>query len=73
ISELFDVIVDFPESKSAINDLIICMRRLDTDYRHRLVQSLYSAKRLLIPGAGTNDIINTYISTVKCLRLLDPS
>ncbi|CAG8818155.1 7825_t:CDS:1, partial [Racocetra fulgida] len=30
-------------------------------------------KRLLIPGAGTNDIINTYISTVKCLRLLDPS
>ncbi|CAG8742081.1 1007_t:CDS:10 [Cetraspora pellucida] len=73
ISELFDVIVDFPESKSAINDLIICMRRLDTDYRHRLVQSLYSAKRLLIPGAGTNDIIITYISTVKCLRLLDPS
>ncbi|RIB21183.1 hypothetical protein C2G38_2078955 [Gigaspora rosea] len=51
------------------------MRRLDTDYRHRLVQSLYSAfkRRLLIPGAGTNDIINTYISTVKCLRLLDPS
>ncbi|CAG8518751.1 10174_t:CDS:10, partial [Scutellospora calospora] len=73
ISELFDVIVDFPESKSAINDLIICMRRLDTDYRHRLVHSLYLAKRLLIPGAGTNDIINTYISTVKCLRLLDPS
>ncbi|KAF0411987.1 anaphase-promoting complex subunit 2-like [Gigaspora margarita] len=75
ISELFDVIVDFPESKPAINDLIICMRRLDTDYRHRLVQSLYSAfkRRLLIPGAGTNDIINTYISTVKCLRLLDPS
>jgi anaphase-promoting complex subunit 2 len=30
-------------------------------------------KRLLIPGAGTMDIINTYISTIKCLRLLDSS
>nr|CAG8489860.1 1509_t:CDS:10 [Entrophospora candida] len=71
ISELFDVIVDFPESKTAISDLVICMKRLDTDYKHRLVQSLQNA--LLIPGASTMDIINTYMSTVKCLRLLDPS
>ncbi|CAJ0747783.1 21595_t:CDS:10 [Entrophospora sp. SA101] len=71
IKELFDVIVDFPESKTAISDLVICMKRLDTDYKHRLVQSLQNA--LLIPGASTMDIINTYMSTVKCLRLLDPS
>ncbi|CAB4423597.1 unnamed protein product [Rhizophagus irregularis] len=75
ISELFDVIVDFPDSKIAIDDLIVCMRRLDKDYRYRLVESLHAAfrKRLLIPGAGTMDIINTYISTIKCLRLLDSS
>ncbi|RIA89030.1 hypothetical protein C1645_773520 [Glomus cerebriforme] len=75
ISELFDVIVDFPDSKIAIDDLIVCMKRLDKDYRHRLVESLHTAfrKRLLIPGAGTMDIINTYISTIKCLRLLDSS
>ncbi|CAG8517208.1 14059_t:CDS:2 [Funneliformis mosseae] len=75
ISELFDVIVDFPDSKIAIDDLIMCMKRLDKDYRLRLVESLHIAfrKRLLIPGAGTMDIINTYISTIKCLRLLDPS
>ncbi|CAG8575681.1 54_t:CDS:10, partial [Acaulospora morrowiae] len=75
ISELFDVIVDFPDSKIAIDDLILCMKRLDSEYRNRLIKSLQKAfrKRLLIPGASTNDIINTYISTIKCLRLLDPS
>ncbi|CAG8505380.1 2648_t:CDS:10 [Rhizophagus irregularis] len=75
IEKLFDVIVDFPDSKIAIDDLIVCMRRLDKDYRYRLVESLHAAfrKRLLIPGAGTMDIINTYISTIKCLRLLDSS
>ncbi|CAG8518767.1 10760_t:CDS:2, partial [Diversispora eburnea] len=53
----------------------LCMKRLDTEYRLCLVKSLQAAfrKRLLIPGAATSDIINTYISTIKCLRLLDPS
>jgi hypothetical protein len=25
VSELFDVIVDFPESKTAISDLVVCL------------------------------------------------
>ncbi|CAG8661982.1 4563_t:CDS:10, partial [Acaulospora colombiana] len=62
ISELFDVIVDFPDSKATIDDLI-----------HHENFHVRFRKRLLIPGASTNDIINTYISTIKCLRLLDPS
>ncbi|KAG9286326.1 hypothetical protein G9A89_014313 [Geosiphon pyriformis] len=74
ISQMFDLIVDFPESKPAIEDLLMCMDKLDQDHRYRLVQSLHSSfrKRLLIPGATTTDILKTYISTIKCLRLLDP-
>ncbi|CAG8484281.1 10891_t:CDS:10 [Ambispora leptoticha] len=74
IKELFELIVDFPESKPAIDDLLLCMKKLEQDHRHRLVQSLHTSfkKRLLIPGATTTDILKTYISTIKCLRILDP-
>ncbi|CAG8620239.1 7539_t:CDS:10, partial [Paraglomus occultum] len=74
ISELFDIIIDYPDSKPAIDDLVLCVKSLDQDYRHRVVKSLHSSfqKRLLIPGAATSDILKGYISTIKCLRLLDP-
>jgi anaphase-promoting complex subunit 2 len=29
-------------------------------------------KRLLHPGAETKDVITQYISTIRCLRILDP-
>lgn len=29
-------------------------------------------KRLLHPGAETRDVLSQYISTIKCLRILDP-
>lgn len=29
-------------------------------------------KRLLHPGAETKDVISQYISTIRCLRILDP-
>src|SRR5258708_27491897 len=29
-------------------------------------------KRLLHPGADTKDIISHYVSTMKCLRIIDP-
>lgn len=29
-------------------------------------------RRLLHPGADTKDIIIQYISTIRCLRILDP-
>ncbi|KAG6332160.1 hypothetical protein ID866_6932 [Astraeus odoratus] len=44
------------------------------DQRAELVQSLRRAnrKRLLHPGADTKDILVQYVSTIKCLRKVDP-
>ena len=72
ISELFDIIVYYPDSKPALLDLKECLGL--TRQRSELIVSLSSTfkKRLLIPGAMTTDIIQQFISTVKVLRFLDP-
>ncbi|KAG1766193.1 hypothetical protein EDD22DRAFT_978546 [Suillus occidentalis] len=70
--EIFDIIVDFPESMGALQDLKECLARVDQ--RADLVQALRHAnnKRLLHPGADTKDILSHYVSTIKCLRIVDP-
>ncbi|WVQ81579.1 hypothetical protein IAT38_003703 [Cryptococcus sp. DSM 104549] len=70
--ELFDIIVDFPESMAALEDLKECLFKVDQ--RLELVTKLNAAilKRLLHPGAETHVILNFYISTIRCLRILDP-
>ena len=67
ISELFDIIVYYPDSKPALLDLKECLGL--TRQRSELIVSLSSTfkKRLLIPGAMTTDIIQQFISTVKVL------
>ncbi|PLW15690.1 hypothetical protein PCANC_14344 [Puccinia coronata f. sp. avenae] len=72
INELFDIIVDFPETMPVLEDLRICLNK--TDQRAYLVQKLRAAntRRLLHPGADTQDIITQYISLMKALRVLDP-
>uniref|UniRef100_A0A7S2SKH5 Anaphase-promoting complex subunit 2 n=1 Tax=Mucochytrium quahogii TaxID=96639 RepID=A0A7S2SKH5_9STRA len=73
MSELFDVITEFPESSPALGDLKDCLAR--THQYRDLVLSLRHAfaTRLLHPGANTAQILDVYISTIKALRLLDPS
>ncbi|XP_041481445.1 anaphase-promoting complex subunit 2-like isoform X2 [Lytechinus variegatus] len=73
IQELFNIIVEFPDSMSALNDLKSCLEK--TDLRKKLVQSLRSAfeNRLLHPGVNTTDILTQYISSIRALRVLDPS
>ncbi|KAI0345864.1 hypothetical protein BDW22DRAFT_1353469 [Trametopsis cervina] len=71
-SEIFDIIIDFPESKPALDDLRVCLLRVDQ--RSQLVQSLRkaNARRLLHPGADTKLILQQYVSIIKCLRIIDP-
>ncbi|QRW00465.1 cullin family [Ceratobasidium sp. AG-Ba] len=71
-AEIFDIIVDYPDSKVALTDLKECMERADG--RNNLVQTLrrLNKKRLLHPGADTKDILTQYVSTIRCLRILDP-
>ncbi|KAG1659260.1 Anaphase-promoting complex subunit 2 [Nymphon striatum] len=73
IDELFSIIVEYPESQPAIEDLRDCLEK--TNLRANLIQTLKTAfeKRLLHPGVATVDIISAYISTIKALRVLDPT
>ncbi|KAG5644323.1 hypothetical protein DXG03_008681 [Asterophora parasitica] len=70
--EIFDIIIDFPDSMGALHDLRDCLQRVDQ--RASLVQSLRKAnrKRLLHPGADTKLILSQYVATIKCLRIIDP-
>ncbi|KAK7462917.1 hypothetical protein VKT23_007497 [Stygiomarasmius scandens] len=70
--EIFDIIVDYPDSNGALQDLKECLQRVDQ--RGALVKSLRKAnrKRLLHPGADTRLILSQYVSTIKCLRIVDP-
>ncbi|VDB91912.1 unnamed protein product [Peniophora sp. CBMAI 1063] len=70
--ELFDIIVDYPDSEGALQDLKECLLRVDQ--RPKLVQSLRAAnkRRLLHPGADTKDILTQYVSIIRCLRIIDP-
>ncbi|RUS22247.1 hypothetical protein BC937DRAFT_89906 [Endogone sp. FLAS-F59071] len=73
IMELFDIIVDFPDTQNAVDDLKECMTK--TDQKQQLLETLRHAlqRRLLHPGADTSDILQQYIACIKGLRILDPS
>ncbi|CAN1321476.1 Anaphase-promoting complex subunit 2 [Linum perenne] len=73
IAKLFEIIVDYPDSSPAIEDLKQCLEY--TGQHSKLVESFTSALRyrLLTAGASTNDILHQYVSTIKALRTIDPT
>ncbi|GAB0094550.1 Anaphase-promoting complex subunit 2 [Sergentomyia squamirostris] len=73
IEQFFDIIIDFPESQPAIDDLKVCFEKVDL--RPHLVQTLKLAleTRLLHPGVDTADILTGYVSAIKAIRHLDTS
>lgn len=72
-SELFDIIVEYPDSKWALIDLKISIKK--TGLIKELISTLnYSIeKRLLHQGAKTSDIVHQYISLIKSMQILDSS
>jgi anaphase-promoting complex subunit 2 len=73
INNIFDIIVDYPESECAIEDLKQCLAH--TNQHEQLLVSLSNElhKRLLKAGTTTHLILDIYIKTVRSLKLLDPS
>ncbi|XP_068695380.1 anaphase-promoting complex subunit 2-like isoform X3 [Montipora foliosa] len=73
IDQLFDIIVEYPDSLPAIQDLKECLEV--TDQRKELIVSLRTAfeQRLLHPGANTSDILTQYVSAIRALHVLDPA
>ncbi|RKP08253.1 hypothetical protein THASP1DRAFT_15889 [Thamnocephalis sphaerospora] len=72
ISELFNIIVEYPHCMGALVDLKTCLKL--PGMRSQLVESLTAAtqERLLQPSADTADILTQYVSMIRCLRFLDP-
>ena len=70
--EMFDVVVDFPDSLPALRDVRDCLAH--TDARGEFAQTVRAQfrRRLLQPGAATADQVLHYVNTVKALRWIDP-
>ncbi|EDW57058.1 anaphase-promoting complex subunit 2 [Drosophila sechellia] len=71
IGQFFSIIIDYPDSIPAIDDLKICMEKIDM--RVYLTESLRSSleARILHPGVNTMDILTGYVAAIKAIRHLD--
>ncbi|XP_039955850.1 anaphase-promoting complex subunit 2 [Bactrocera neohumeralis] len=73
IEQFFSIIIDFPDSIPAIDDLKICMEKIDM--RKHFIRTLTNTLkvRVLHPGVNTMDILTGYIAAIKAIRYLDNS
>lgn len=73
IGEMFDIVVDYPDSRPAVQDMKECLAH--TSLHRKFVAGFKQAiqERLLHAGAATSDIIEQYVSTIKTLREVDPT
>ncbi|KAI9791999.1 MAG: hypothetical protein M1833_001283, partial [Piccolia ochrophora] len=72
VKQLFDILVDWDNSKGAIEDLKSYVTTPAT--RGHLVSAFTKelSRRLLHPGASTKEILHFYISMIRAFNLLDP-
>jgi len=76
VSHMFEIIIEFPNSEAAIQDLKLCLEQsTSSSFRFNLIDSVKQSlvESLLHPGVNTYDILTAYISAIKALRALDPS
>ncbi|KAI4470800.1 anaphase-promoting complex subunit 2 [Holotrichia oblita] len=73
INQLFGIIIEYPDSISALQDLKTCLSK--TDLRPYLTRKLQKSMetRLLHTGVSTPDILTAYVATIRSMRVLDPS
>ncbi|CAK4789729.1 unnamed protein product [Aphanomyces euteiches] len=72
INELFEIVREYPDSISAIEDLAKC---LNITHQHGELLSVFERairQRVLQPGASTTSIIDVYTRTIKTFRIMDP-
>ena len=70
--ELFNIIVEWDDSKGAIEDLKCYVTNpTSRTYLTNTFSSVVS-HRLLQPGASTNEILQVYISIIRAFTVLDP-
>lgn len=73
IHELFDIALNWPESKGGLEDLRLAVTTPQRRLQLTDAFSLALQKRLLHPGRSTLDILQTYISMIRTFHALDHS
>lgn len=73
IHELFDIALDWPESKGGLDDLRLAVTTPQRRLQLTDTFSLTLQKRLLHPGRSTLEILQTYISMIRTFHALDHS
>lgn len=76
VSHMFEIIIEYPNSEAAIQDLKMCLdQSISSNFRLNLIDSVRQSliESLLHPGVNTYDILTAYISAIKALRALDPT
>ncbi|KAK9879331.1 hypothetical protein WA026_004182 [Henosepilachna vigintioctopunctata] len=73
INQLFNIIIEYPDSLAALEDIKICLPK--TDLKQYLIKKLQQAveTRLLHLGVSTSDVLTAYVAAIRSLRFLDPS
>lgn len=73
INQLFGIIIEYPDSIPALQDLRTCLPK--TDLLPYLTKKLQKSMetRLLHTGVSTPDILTAYVATIRSMRVLDPS
>jgi anaphase-promoting complex subunit 2 len=72
VDELFDIVVEWDETKSGIDDLKYYITNPATRTYLTSNFSNVLSTRLLHPGASTVEILQLYISIIRAFRRLDP-
>ena len=70
IEQLFNIIIEFPDSQPALKDLRDCL--VHTDLRTHLTSSLKQVldAKLLHPGVNTAEILTAYIPAIRTLWMV---
>jgi anaphase-promoting complex subunit 2 len=73
MEEIFDVVADYSDSHPSVMELkeVLEITKMHNELANVLGKQLI--KRLNHPGANTSQIIDVYITTIKVLRVIDPS
>ncbi len=74
IDQLFNIIIEYPDSQPALEDLRACLERTAGDLRGDLTAALRDVlrRKLLHLGVSTTDVLTAYVAAIRSLRVLDP-
>lgn len=72
ISELFSIVVDWPQTEAGIDDIKLYSTNTASRAYITTAFTIEISTRLLRPGASTTEILEFYISMIRAFRKLDP-